>query len=269
MAFLPPHNDIMLAKLTGFEQQRYVNMAKGMAEVAKENPNMDTLVYTRYLDDFLKAGIEHRAVLDADIAKATAASITQDPREAHSKSVKMRTDFTEKFLKETLPTFGPQGAEAWEKLGKRMRPKSIPELAMNQFYDGDKGGVKWAGLVGGLAGGFFIFNALGGGMMGIAAALLAAVAGAWLANGAAKSIGSFLDKKADHAAANSPHASIAKVRQHELAHAPDVDKFQKPDLGTLVANIKKPTEGMVYTQADSHNGPGATPARKLNQTTRS
>lgn len=262
MPFVLPKNDSLIRNLTPFEQQTYVNTAKGAAELAAENPNLDTRVYTRFLNDYANAALIHRKTLDAKIANAKNAGVIPDQRWMNAESLKMRNDFVANFLQNTLPSYGPSGAEAWEKLGTRLKPKSIPEIAAGQFYNKEKGGVQWPGIIGGALAGFLVFKGLGGGLMGILGAVLGLVAGAWLTNGAAKTIGGFFGKKDD---ANKQAAGHG-LKRTVTVPTPDVSQFKKPDLGTLVPNNMKAATPMQHENVETPDSfmPGTSPAKTTN-----
>lgn len=103
---------------------------------------------------------------------------------------------------------------------------------LDNIYDTAKG-IQWPGLIGGLLGGLFIFNKLGGmegGMLGMIGTAMAVLAGAWLANKGTEMIGGFVK---NHFGKGGPSPTGPGQAIQKPTLAPNSANYKPKDLGGL------------------------------------
>lgn len=110
---------------------------------------------------------------------------------------------------------------------------------LDNIYDKDKG-IQWPGLIGGLLGGLFVFNKLGGmqgGMLGMIGAAIAVLTGAWLANKGTEMIGGLIKKTGLFGKGGpSPEQTPGKVAQ-QPKQAPGAENYKPKEIGDVAPTI--------------------------------
>lgn len=166
-------------------KQEFTNMARVAAEMHDNHPDRNMRAVERYLHDYAQASLTHDQAmtsLESNLRAAGGKDIRSDMQAA---SQKLRNEFTTNFLQTTLPQYNENERQAFMKFAQKASPPTLPGLAIGQFYDEDSEKPRWAGIIGGLVGGLYIFNKLGGmggGWLGWIGTALAVVAGGWLTN---------------------------------------------------------------------------------------
>ncbi len=221
-----PANENLVNGLSRVNQHNYMRLKESMFEVAKERPDLDTRVYTEYMQDYLNAATKREAEVKKILAAAKADGYTPNRSELERETAKEHREFMKGFVHNKLPKYGAEGKEAWSALHKKMQGPSIFSAAASQIYDKNKGGMQWGGLVGLLVGGFMatqlgagLFNGLMPALMTIGAAFL----GAWLGNKAVDGVSNLVtthSETPENTPARAPEQTQKPEQQQEKPQGP-------------------------------------------------
>lgn len=181
-----PDNRHLLGQLSSDEQKAYLKWENAMKKTAAKHTYLNTSIYTEFLHDYLESAANHRAYFEEKKAQDNELrkqGVRVDPKVVADTSKGMVRNFRDDFNAK-LKDRGVASQESWNALAEEMQGPSILGGISKQFYDSDKGGLQWGGIIGGLVGGFFAYKkfAGGGGWLGGIAVVLASLAGAWLVN---------------------------------------------------------------------------------------
>ncbi len=139
---------------------------------------------------------------------------------------------------------------------------------ISNIYDTAKG-IQWPGVIGGLAGGLFIFNKLGGfdgGIIGMLGTAVAVLTGAWLANKGTDLIGGLFNKIRGGGSSPDKSTTVSKAIEKPTI-APAVAQYKPKDigeLGSLIVNgqlVAPPSTAPVQMADGTTVKPGATPPK--------
>ncbi|MCE2927975.1 MAG: hypothetical protein LW823_10115 [Rickettsiales bacterium] len=296
-AALKAKEDRLLPKLSSYEQHSYVKLREEAIKIERRNPNLDPTANTRFVSEYLDAAVEHRRELDDYRNTAKRNGIIPDPGSIAQLSVQMRQRFIDNYKNNTLPSLEraepPQlkghAKAAHAKLMDAMNDETIPEKAVGQFYNKEKGGIQWLGIIGGLVGGLFIFNQMGGfagGAVGLIATVIATLAGAWLVNKGYEKASNYMNERKsdqldrensvarsrgangqqtqqnltpkDEPAPDKPQASIQPDRLIEAAGIdPNTTRFASADAGGAPTSDLAPSSTPITREQPSPKGRGA------------
>lgn len=234
-----PDNENLVNGLSRTNQSNYMQLKQSMFEIAKERPDLDTRLYTRYLHDYLDAASKAEKTNKAKIADAKAkkpdmnwSELRDVTKQENNASQKEYGRFLGDFSKTVVPQYGAEGQEAWKELHNKMQGPSIIGAATSQIYDKKKGGMQWGGIVGLILGGLMATQLTGGGIMTgellpILATVGTAFLGAWLGNKAADGIGNMLKPDATPAPARAPERSTTPAAEPQNPITPEMQAQAK------------------------------------------
>ncbi|MDX2112375.1 MAG: hypothetical protein SFW63_01385 [Alphaproteobacteria bacterium] len=258
----------ILPRLSRQDQESYLNLRQGVAEVRQKNPDLDTRVNTRLLSEYLDAALRHRQEMDAYRNKAKNNGIIPDPGAIQHLSTKRHNEFLSHFHRNVLPSYGEEGKQAYAMLMDARRSESIPEAVAGQFYKSEKGGARWGGIIGGLAAGLFVFTQMGGmagGLLGFGVTAIAAIAGAWLTNRGVDKISEFVQSR-EQQKQNTPdtreparNTDHLVERQRQQQKPVEMTQLVKPEDLALAAAEIDPRDTLIPPQTP------VSPDKKLHQ----
>ncbi len=248
-----PANEHLKNGLSPVNQQHYLRLKQSMFEVAKERPELDTRVFTEYMQDYLNSATARENAVKAKFAAAKAAGVTPDRNELNRENKREQSKFIRGFVDTKLPAFGADGKEAWKALHNKMEGPSIFSAAFGQVYDKSKGGVQWGGIVGLLAGAFMATQLTGGLMTGELMPILMTVGagflGAWLGNKATDGVSNLMASPPE-----TPAPQTEQTLQREAA-----PPTQQQQQGPLTPEIKEQAKQAVGDDTPSQTPPPAPP----------
>lgn len=184
----PDMNDpAFLARMEGIKQQKLKEFQAFLKNdkdtfiriigvAAAKNPKISRDAFKAYADE-----VENMfPQMSAEITKAHEVSPTPAILERNIENIRTRYGVA---IRDKIFTL-PQGQEAMEAVAKEQQPKSIFSAPVKAVYDGENGGIQWAGLIGGGLAGFLGYKLTAG--MGTLINVLATVgigaAGAYVAH---------------------------------------------------------------------------------------
>jgi hypothetical protein len=264
----PSNQDEILHTLSQPEQEQYELVYASANKVAAKYPDMDTMVYTEYLSDYL----ENARAFKINTHSSDGAPL--DPRFIKGKLQKadnaLATEFDKKY-----PIFAASDASDEEKAIAETNNTALRRLdteingggfiasAVRSVYDEEKGGFQWGSITGGSIGlvlgtmvGSFIAGAAGGGWMGTIVTILlgvtAMMAGSQLGDYLANPKGSEDTKPK----ATGPSPSQGKGENPELEQG--IEKAIEQSNAKIDAALKNAEEkfqegGMTETERTTYN----------------
>lgn len=247
-----PSNESVLNTLSNTNRHNYMKLRQSTFEIAKERPDLDTRLYTRYLHDYLDAASKAEKTNKAKIAAAKAkkpdmnwSELREVTKQENNASQEEYGKFLGDFSKTVVPKFGAEGQEAWKELHNKMQGSSIIGAAASQIYDKKKGGMQWGGIVGLILGGLMATQLTGGGIMTgellpILATVGTAFLGAWLGNKAADGIGNMLKPDPTPAPSPKPERSTTPAAEPQNPITPEVKDKAKNAVNKPPASTAKP-----------------------------
>jgi hypothetical protein len=221
----------ILPKLPPHRFESYMQWKRAAIDVERRNPELDTSINTQFLSDYLDASLRNSRIVEAELTKAKNNGVIPDRRAYAELDRKLDVDF---IISQQKKTHGKQATDqgiAQSKLFEAMRGESVPEVIAGQFYNSEKGGMQWGGVIGGALAGFLIFRQMGGmagGAIGLIVTAIAAVAGAWLVNRSIEKVGNYMgekkyDRQRQQEAASRSHDKRALDKKEEK-EAPAAEK---------------------------------------------
>jgi hypothetical protein len=226
-----PSNDALKDQLHPHDMYEYAEMRKKALELAAKKPELKTGLVTRYMHDFLDSAADRATKLKQHGSNLKDAGAKHIDDDMTGLFLDHKNKFVEEFTQKTLPQYDAADQAGFNAFSRRMQGPTIPGMVANQFYNEDKGGMRWGGVVGAALGGLFILSKLGTGTLGIIGSLIAAVAGAWLVNKTMDYGSEIMERRKArqqqqaNAAQKQPEASVAPGQQQTQSPAVDTAKL--------------------------------------------
>ena len=190
MAIAKPENeDAILPILGEYEQNKYVASKEAAERVAQKNPDMDTQIYTDYLQAYLNAAKSFQEATQREDGKPVDGAYVDKERVKAQQQMNM---VLEKEYFTINASLDPEAEKqrlatnhrAMDKLQGEMQGEGLISRVVKNVYDEEKDGFQWAKIAGGttigllgLLMGMQISGAAGGGYLGAIATIGLALAG--------------------------------------------------------------------------------------------
>ncbi len=258
MAFTAPDNEHLLSNMTRPQEVRYRQFRDAAEKAAMMRPDLDQSANTKFLHDYLDAAVKNTAEQQRIMNEAKSRNIPLTVPAMRMTERRMQTEFQQEFINHTLPSYGPEGKEAFSVMSKNMTGGGIVEGAIKQFYDSDNKGIQYAGIIGGVLGAFLANKAtggFGGGLFGIASMIIGPIIGAFMLNRTAEALG--ITEKPNPYHQPRPTPAIAPVRtQHKgfgTGHASPAMHMEAIKAAMQPKPMTPPPAGMQGMHIDPHH----------------
>lgn len=246
----PANEATILPTLSQPLQDRYLHVKQSAMRASEKYPDMDSSVYTEYLNDYLATVREYNnQTIDSQ-------GRPLDPRFVRAKLSEAENNLARQF-DQKYPTFVAEGAtpddvkrakqneRAVQRLYTEVHGEGLLVKGTKLFYDEEKGGAQWgkmAGMagglvIGGLMGKFLGANAgeLGGGWLGTIATVLLAISGAAFGAQLVEKLSAPATPPAAPKAKTEP--APVKAKEPEVAaDTPQLTEEQKKEFGKQAMN---------------------------------
>ncbi len=207
-----------------------IQVRNATVEVLQKNPGMDMSVVDAYLNGYEKSVLRADKEITQLREETEAKGGKLDPKWVAAQHKELINQYDEHFRENVLSKRSEADKQAWQKVTERLRPVSLPDLAVRQFHNKDKGGVQWAGLVGGLIAGVMTFKRAGGfSPIGMISTAIAVVAGGWFANMSTGAIGGFVNKYILKKDPNKAQENTQQLQQQQQAAIEQEPKQKRPE----------------------------------------